>query len=179
VEFFVYGRDRPATADRRTALTEAHWAYMDRFAGALIARGPTLTDDGEAATGSLHIVDVADLDAARRFAFEDPYARAGVFADVLIRRWRNDLGRTMWQYDQALDGEQRFLVIGHEPRSAHSRLTAEPHRVILAGPLLSENGEQRLGDVSLMQSPSRPVTVAGPDEYRTVEIYPWQFGGRR
>jgi uncharacterized protein YciI len=179
VEFFVYGRDRPATAARRTALTEAHWAYMDRFAGALIARGPTLTDDGEAATGSLHIVDLADLEAARRFAFEDPYAQAGVFADMLIRRWRNDLGRTMWQFDRALDGEQRFLVIGHGPRSEQSRLTAEPHRVILAGPLLSEDGEQRLGDVALIQQPGRPGTVAGPEEYRTVEIHPWQFGGRR
>ena len=179
MEFFVYGRDRPDTAGRRTELAEAHWAYIDRYAGAIVARGPTLTDDGASATGSVHIVDVADLDAARRFAFDDPYANAGLFADVLIRRWRNDLGRTMWQYDRPLGDERRFLVIAHGPRSETSRLEPERHRLILAGPLLSDDGEHRLGDLALIQQPDRPWALAGADGYQTIEIHPWQFGGRR
>ena len=40
--------------------TEAHWSYMDGYADRMIARGPTLTDDGAAATGSLHIIDLPD-----------------------------------------------------------------------------------------------------------------------
>lgn len=192
MEFFVYGRDRPSTGALRMELTEAHWSFMDRYDGRLIARGPTLTADGEAATGSVHIVDLPDLDAAHRFAFDEPYFRGGVFADVLIRRWHNVLGRTMWQFERELGGEQRFLVIGHaadaspEPRSfppAGTRLD----RLIAAGPLRSDDGTLWLGSVALMQQPDRASVEAvvrsepyAPDGlYRDIEIHKWQFGGRR
>ena len=69
---------------------------MDGFADAMIARGPTLTPDRKTATGSLHIVDLPDAEMARAFAFEEPYYRSGVFREALVRRWRNELGATMW-----------------------------------------------------------------------------------
>jgi hypothetical protein len=43
VEYFFYCRDRPDTAALRDELVEAHWSFMDRYADAMIARGPTLT----------------------------------------------------------------------------------------------------------------------------------------
>ena len=98
MEFFVYCRDKPETALLREELGEAHWAYMDGFADTMIARGPTLTSDRETATGSLHIVGLPDADAALAFALEEPYYRAGVFREPLVRRWRNELGGTMWDY---------------------------------------------------------------------------------
>ena len=79
----------------RMGLVEKHWSYMDQFGAGMIARGPTFTDD-EAATGSVHILDLPDAAAARAFAFEEPNYQAGVYRDVMLRRWRNLLGRTMW-----------------------------------------------------------------------------------
>ena len=71
---------------------------MDRFADGMIARGPTLSDDLESATGSVHIVDLPDAATARVFAFEEPNYLAGVYRDVTVRRFANLLGRTMWEF---------------------------------------------------------------------------------
>ena len=97
----------------REELIEEHWSFMDRYADAMIARGPTLTADASAATGSVHIVDLPDADAAHVFAFEEPNYRAGVYGEVLVRRWRNLLGRTMWDFAGEADGDHRFLILGH------------------------------------------------------------------
>lgn len=98
MEFFSYHRDRRGSAILRDELVEKHWSYMDQYQAQMIARGPTLTDDGETATGSVHIVDLPHPAAARAFAFDEPNYQAGVYRDVLLRRWRNLLGRTMWDF---------------------------------------------------------------------------------
>src|SRR3712207_3753991 len=107
MEFFCYHRDRPGSAALRADLLEQHWSYMDRYAEAMIARGPTFGGEGlegiegvegDDPTGSVHIVDLPDAAAARAFAFDEPNYQAGVYRDVLLRRWRNTLGRTMWNF---------------------------------------------------------------------------------
>ena len=60
VEFFCYHRDRAGSMTLRGELRERHWSYMDGYAAEMIARGPTLTDDGETATGSVHILGLPD-----------------------------------------------------------------------------------------------------------------------
>ncbi|MGH6657111.1 MAG: YciI family protein, partial [Actinocrinis sp.] len=47
MEFFCYHRDRPGSRVLREEMLEEHWSYMDRFAQRMIARGPTLADDGD------------------------------------------------------------------------------------------------------------------------------------
>ena len=84
--FFVYGQDRPGAQAQMEALAEAHWSYMDRFAGWLLLRGPTLSDDGAEHTGSVHVVDLADRASAERFATEEPYWQAGLYWDVTVAR---------------------------------------------------------------------------------------------
>src|SRR4051812_42106978 len=107
MEFFCYHRDRPGSLALREGLLEEHWSYMDRYATEMIARGPTFAGDGDgdgdgdgggAPTGSVHIVDLPGPAAARAFAFDEPNYQAGVYRDVLLRRWRNMLGRTMWDF---------------------------------------------------------------------------------
>ncbi|WP_327435375.1 YciI family protein [Streptomyces sp. NBC_01236] len=98
MEFFCYHRDRPGSVALRDKLVEEHWSYMDRYAAEMIARGPTFGGDGETPTGSVHIVGLPDPAAARAFAFDEPNYQAGVYRDVLLRRWRNMLGRTMWDF---------------------------------------------------------------------------------
>jgi uncharacterized protein len=82
MEYFFYCRDKPGTETLREMTTEPHWSFMDVYADAMIARDPTVTSDGTKVTGSMHIVDLPDAEAARVFAFEEPYYRAGVFGDV-------------------------------------------------------------------------------------------------
>ncbi|GGK00125.1 hypothetical protein GCM10010123_32510 [Pilimelia anulata] len=108
-EFFCYHRDRRDSPALRAALLEQHGSYMDAFA--MVARGPTLAADGVTPTGSVHIVDVPDVAAARAFALDGPDYRAGVYRDVLLRRRRNLLGRTMWEFPGDPDGD-RYLVLG-------------------------------------------------------------------
>jgi hypothetical protein len=60
VQFFVYGIDDDGVDARLDELGEAHWAYVDRFAEQLVALGATLSTDGTAHTGSIHVLDAAD-----------------------------------------------------------------------------------------------------------------------
>jgi uncharacterized protein YciI len=76
-------------------------------------RGPTLAEDGVTATGSMHIVDLPDVDAVRVFAFEEPNYKAGAYAEVMVRRWHTLLGGTMWTHAVDTRDADRFLVIGH------------------------------------------------------------------
>jgi uncharacterized protein YciI len=200
VEYLIYGRDGHHTAALRDENTEAHWSYMDRFAAGMIARGPTLTPDREEATGSLHILDLPDAAAALAFAEGDPYHRAGVFEEVLIRRWRNGLGRTMWEFAGDREANQPYFVLGlgkpgaAEAREAviadHRRHLADPAyagRFIARGALLSDDGERWVGAAMLVELPDRlaaeemvardPFTRAGL--YADIEIHDWTFGGRR
>jgi uncharacterized protein len=104
MQFLCYCRDKPGRGETRRALLKDHWAFMSRYSDAMIARGPTMSADGKEMTGSLHIVNLPDADAARVFVHEDPFARAGLFEDIMVRRYHNVLGRTMWQFG----GEQNL-----------------------------------------------------------------------
>jgi uncharacterized protein YciI len=182
MDFLCYHRDRPGSAALRAQLTEEHWSYMDRFAAELIARGPTLTDDGDTATGSLHIVDLPDPAAARAFAFDEPNYQAGVYRDVLLRRWRNTLGRTMWEFPGGPTGGNRYLVLGLGT-GRPTDLAAPPgtDQLIAYGPLLSDDGSAWLGTAMLIQAPDPGTAraVLTPDRYDAVEVHDWQVGGRR
>ncbi len=93
--------------------------------------------------------------AARVFAFEEPDYAAGVFSEVIVRRWRNALGRTMWEFEGDEVANRRFLVIGHgspDTNAIGSALRAAQRRyfvdggylehIIARGPLLSDDGRE-------------------------------------
>jgi uncharacterized protein YciI len=178
MEFFCYHRDRAGSTPLRAAMVEEHWAYMDRFAATMIARGPTYADD-ETLTGSVHVLDLPDPAAARTFAFEEPGYQAGAYRDVLLRRWDNALGRTMWEF--AGTGADRFLVLGfaHEPASAAA---PPPPRddLIAYGPLLSDDGSLLVGVAVLLEAPDadRARKVLDPERFAGIEVHNWAFGGR-
>jgi hypothetical protein len=181
MEFFCYHRDRPGSMALREELVEDHWAYMDQFATGMIARGPTLTDDGETATGSVHVLDLPDPGAARAFAFDEPNYQAGVYRDVMLRRWRNTLGRTMWDFPGGRDGGNRYLVLGLGPeRDAQPTEPADRDELIAFGPLLSDDGSSWLGTAVLLRATDAETAraVLGPDRYTDVEVHNWQSGGR-
>lgn len=78
--------DRPGLIETRKANREAHLAYL-AASGVARQAGPFLDAEG-AMTGSLLVIEVADRAAAEAFAEADPYARAGLFADVRIEEWK-------------------------------------------------------------------------------------------
>ncbi|GLY16764.1 hypothetical protein Kisp01_37790 [Kineosporia sp. NBRC 101677] len=179
MEFLCYHRDRPGSAALREELAERHWSYMDRFADRMIARGPTLAEDGTA-TGSLHILDLPDPGAARAFAFDEPNYQAGVYRDVLLRRWRNVLGRTMWQFPGAAAAGNRYLVIGLGAGAGAEELPPTMDDLIAYGPLLSDDGVARLGTALLVQAPDADAALAvlPAQGYAATEVHSWRFGGR-
>ncbi|POX45913.1 YciI family protein [Streptomyces sp. Ru72] len=181
MEFLCHHRDRPDSLPLRYELREEHWSYMDQYAKEMIARGPTLTDDGGTPTGSLHIVDLPDPAAARAFAFDEPNYQAGVYRDVLLRRWRNTLGRTMWDFPGGRTGGNRYLVLGLGAGQA-TDLAAPPewNELIAYGPLLSDDGATWLGTAALVQAPDPDTAraILTQDRYADIEVHNWQFGGR-
>jgi uncharacterized protein YciI len=182
MEFLCYHRDRPGSTALRDELLEEHWSYMDQWAVEMIARGPTFADDGDTPTGSVHILDLPDPAAARAFAFDEPNHQAGVYRDVLLRRWRNALGRTMWEFPGGPAGGNRYLVLGLGAGPA-ADLAVPPNsdELIAYGPLLSDNGATWLGTAALVRAPD-PATaraILTPDRYAGIEVHNWQFGGRR
>jgi len=171
--FFVYSRARAGAADAAAALVEDHWSYIDQFAEGMIARGPTLEPDRETWTGSLHIVDLPDAAAARNFVANEPFHRAQLFAEHLVRRFVDRLGRTMWEFPGG-SGTPRFLVIGQrEPTGVPAG------DIILQGDLLTADDETPAGFALGAQAPTRGALVAALGGDDRLAIYDWEFGGRR
>jgi uncharacterized protein len=200
MEYFFYCRVKPGAEALGERLVEEHWSFMDRYADAMIARGPTLAADRATWTGSMHIADLPDAAEARVFAFEEPNYRAGLYDEVIVRRWHNTLGRTMWEFEGDPAANPRFLVIGHgiaDTSAVGAELLAAQaqyfsgdgniEHTIAYGPLLSDDGRAWVGDAVLIEQAARaavdamiasaPIARAGL--YADLEVHDWEFGGRR
>jgi uncharacterized protein YciI len=133
-------------------------------------------------------------DAAREFVEREPYNRAGLFKSHVIRRFENQLGRTMWEFPGA-SLESRFLAFAHlhteadEHSSATTRAEFTPlqrERLIIHGGLSTPDEAAPAGVVLALQAPTAeavdallkdgPLYLEGPV---AVEIHDWEFGGRR
>lgn len=82
--------DKPGAIETRKANREAHLAYI-KDTGVVAQAGPFLDADGMMC-GSLLVLDVDGMAAARAWADGDPYAKAGLFADVRIEQWNRVVG---------------------------------------------------------------------------------------
>jgi uncharacterized protein YciI len=197
MQFFFYCRDRANAGAKRRALLKDHWAFMRRYVDTMIARGPTMSADGKSVTGSMHMVDLPDANAARIFAHDDPLAKGSVFEDIMVRRYHNVLGRTMWQFG----GDHRnplFLFIGEAQPGAAARGrelldaqrdylsdAARAAHIILFGHLLAVDGATWEGTVMLLGTPDTATAEAlvrgdpgtASKLYTRAALRPWRFGG--
>ncbi|MFN8109559.1 MAG: YciI family protein [Thermoleophilia bacterium] len=185
--FLVLSRGAPAAGTTDDpGLDEAHWSYMDRFAPGMIARGPTLTADRGTWTGSMHVVELADAAAARVFAEEEPYNRAGLYAHHRIWGYRDLLGRTMWEFART-PGMPLFLVIAAGSRcDGPDPAGALGAGLLLCGELAAIDGGDPPGFALALQAPhgiaaEAALRAAGVDGVADphVEILDWEVGGRR
>ena len=82
----LIARDKPGALQTRLDNREAHLAYIKQT-GVVSQAGPLL-DDAEQMIGSLIVLDVPDMEAARSWANNDPYANAGLFSGVELIVWK-------------------------------------------------------------------------------------------
>lgn len=82
--------DKPDHLHIRLENRPAHLEHI-QSSGIVEMAGPFLNEAGEM-TGSLVILSVETLDQARRWATDDPYAKAGLFQSVDIREWKKVIG---------------------------------------------------------------------------------------
>ncbi|MGH6872094.1 MAG: YciI family protein [Rhizomicrobium sp.] len=84
--FVLTAIDKPDALELRMATRAAHFEYAKQT-GVIRMGGPFLDAGGDMA-GSLIIFEAADPDAAKAWAANDPYAKAGLFASSDVRRWK-------------------------------------------------------------------------------------------
>ena len=82
--------DKPGALQTRLDNRPAHVEHLTS-SGVVELAGPFL-DEAGTMTGSLIVLEVPDLDAARTWAGADPYAKAGLFESVSIREWKKVIG---------------------------------------------------------------------------------------
>lgn len=87
--FAVICKDKPGALETRKANRDAHLAYLN--ATSVVQAGPFLDDTGMMC-GSLLVLDLPDMAAARDWADNDPYAKADLFASVDIQHWNKVIG---------------------------------------------------------------------------------------
>jgi uncharacterized protein YciI len=88
IQALFHAIDGPNGAAIREQHRAEHEAYLEQNAGTVIVRGPLLDESGENGIGSVLLLDIADMHAARQFIDNEPFYKAGCFADVTFHRWR-------------------------------------------------------------------------------------------
>ena len=93
--YAIMSEDVPESASRRAGARADHLARLQILVGEgrLLLAGPhpaIATDDPGPAgfTGSLVIADFASLEAAEKWASDDPYVAAGVYARVVVKPFK-------------------------------------------------------------------------------------------
>lgn len=87
----IFCTDKPDSLEIRLANRPTHLEHLKSLGDRLKFAGPTLGAD-EKPNGSLIVIETETLAEAETFAANDPYANAGLFADVTIRPWVWALG---------------------------------------------------------------------------------------
>lgn len=88
--YSIMTRDKDGALELRVQTREAHLKYLDET-GVVVLAGPLLDEAGDMC-GSLMVVDMPDLQAAQNWAANDPYAKAGLFAESRVQAWKKVIG---------------------------------------------------------------------------------------
>ncbi|GAB5414822.1 MAG: YciI family protein [Congregibacter sp.] len=96
--YVIIGEDSPDSLGKRLEARPAHLERIQSLVdeGRLLVAGPMPAVDSEdpgpaGFTGSVIIGEFASLDAARRWAAEDPYVLTGVFQSVSVKPFKRVL----------------------------------------------------------------------------------------
>ena len=84
--------DKPGHLATRMDNRPTHLAYLASLKERLKIAGALLGPDAQTPVGSMLIFDCADAGEARALVADDPFAKAGLFASVDIKAWRQGVG---------------------------------------------------------------------------------------
>ena len=86
--YAIITRDKPNHLHLRTALRDAHLAFLEENKHRLLAAGAMTDDEGQGGYGGIILVDTEDRGEAFAFIQEDPFTKGGLFASIEVVRWR-------------------------------------------------------------------------------------------
>ncbi|WP_416426185.1 YciI family protein [Pseudomonas sp. App30] len=96
--YAIIATDTPNSLDKRLSVRPAHLARLEKLKddGRLVLAGPhpavDSNDPGAAGfSGSLIVAEFESLAAAQEWAGADPFVEAGVYADVLVKPFKQTL----------------------------------------------------------------------------------------
>lgn len=96
--YAIISEDHPDSLEKRKITRPAHLARLQQLSdeGRLFVAGPHPAIDnenpGEAGfTGSLVIAEFPSLETAQKWADEDPYVAAGIYAKVIVKPFKKVL----------------------------------------------------------------------------------------
>ncbi|MRX49651.1 YciI family protein [Paracoccus sp. S-4012] len=87
--YAVICKDRDGALQTRRDTRDEHLAYLNE-SGVVQTAGPFIA--GGEPSGSLVIIEAADLASAKAWSAGDPYLAAGVFDSVEVIEWRRTIG---------------------------------------------------------------------------------------
>ena len=90
--YVVLCTDKGNHAHVRAENRPAHIEFLQASADRVKLGGATVTDDDQHPTVSFLLVEGESLAEVEAWAAQDPFAKAGLFESVVIRRWRYVLG---------------------------------------------------------------------------------------
>ena len=90
--YLIHCLDKPGSSAVRKDNQPAHVEYLKSKPIQIVMAGPIVGDDGESVTGSFLVVEADSRAQAETFSANDPYAKAGLFGDVLINAWKKTVG---------------------------------------------------------------------------------------
>lgn len=86
--FMIYSVDKPNSKPIRDEHRAAHFAFLEKHQERLLASGGLQDDAGERFIGSCILLDVDTREQAQAFVNEDPFTKAGLAQEVVIKRWK-------------------------------------------------------------------------------------------
>lgn len=90
--FIVHAVDKPDALDLRMANRPEHLAWVGTFSDRILMAGPLFQEDGKTFAGSCFAIEFDSLEEVREWASNDPYAKAGLFAQVDIHAFNWAIG---------------------------------------------------------------------------------------
>ena len=86
-QFVIIAIDGPEGDKLRSSVARDHHKYQALVMERYVARGPLQNDSGSELIGSLMIMEFPNLYACKEFWRKEPLNYAGVFNEVIIKRW--------------------------------------------------------------------------------------------
>jgi hypothetical protein len=87
--------DKPGALPIRMENRPAHLAYLNALGTKLKVAGALLSPDGQSPIGTMLIFDAGTRAQVDGYLADDPYARAGLFASLDVKPWRQGVGQPL------------------------------------------------------------------------------------